>query len=69
MSIKIDLCLKKCIISCFILFIVLLMSTSSPLFAQDEEDEFTLEEITVTAEKREAELQESTYGHNCSKAG
>ena len=33
------------------------MSTASDLFAQDEEDEFTLEEITVTAEKREAELQ------------
>ena len=56
MSIKIDLRLKKCIFSCFVLFIVLLMSTASPLFAQDE-DEFTLEEVTVTAEKREAELQ------------
>ncbi len=39
----------------------LMLGLSTPLFAADQEedetDEFTLEEITVTAEKREAELQ------------
>ncbi len=60
MSIKIGLWRKKSIFSCFALLIVFFMSTASDLFAQDgedEEEEFTLEEITVTAEKREAQLQ------------
>ena len=57
MSSKIGLCFKGCFFSCFVLFIAsLMLSTASPLFAQGDE-EFTLEEITVTAEKREAELQ------------
>lgn len=42
----------------FILCIAsIMLAASGPAFAQDEEDEFMLEEITVTAEKREAELQ------------
>ncbi len=61
MSSKIGLCFKNRFTSCFVLFISMLMcGTVSPLFAQDDEyddDEFTLEEIVVTAEKREAELQ------------
>ena len=44
-----------CIILCF--FFVTLGLSVPVLAADDEEDEFTLEEITVTAEKREAELQ------------
>ena len=57
MSSKIGLCFKNYYFSCFVLLIVsLMLSTAGPLFAQDEE-EFTLDEITVTAEKREAELQ------------
>ncbi len=48
---------------CFfvVCFLSLTMGIAGPVFAADEEeedtDEFTLEEITVTAEKREAELQ------------
>ena len=56
---KIGLCYKNWFLSCLVLFITsLMLSTASPLFAQDE-DEFMLEEITVTAEKREAELQKT----------
>ena len=60
MSSRMDLCFKKFFSNWFALFIgSLMLSTASPLFAQEEidEDEFTLEEIVVTAEKREAELQ------------
>ena len=46
---------KNWLLSCFIL--ALTLGISGPAFAEDEEDEFMLEEITVTAEKREAELQ------------
>ena len=43
----------------FVLCFVSITLICSPVFAADEEaaDEFTLEEITVTAEKREAQLQ------------
>lgn len=59
MGSKISLFLKNWFLHCFILFIVpLTLGASIPAFAQDDdEDEFMLEEITVTAEKREAELQ------------
>lgn len=42
--------------SCLTLCMALAVGASGQVFAQDE-DEFTLEEIVVTAEKREAELQ------------
>ncbi len=41
----------------FVLTLCLTLGVSGPLFAQDDADEFTLEEVVVTAEKREAELQ------------
>ncbi len=43
----------------FVLSLISLTLINCPVFAADEKatDEFTLEEITVTAEKREAELQ------------
>ena len=54
MSSKNGLCLKKRYSYRFVLFIIsLMLSAASPVIAQDEEDVFTLEEITVTAEKRE----------------
>lgn len=49
--------LLYCLVLCFV---SLSLGLSVPVFAQDEEDkdnEFTLEEIVVTAEKREAVLQ------------
>lgn len=55
MSSKVGLCFKSSFYCCLVLVVLLMFSTAGPLFAQD--DEFTLEEITVTAEKREAELQ------------
>ena len=49
---------KNRFLYCFLLcFFVTSLLLSVPLFAADEEDEFVLEEITVTAEKREAEVQ------------
>lgn len=43
---------------CFLLLcFTLTLGESKSVSAQEKDDEFTLEEITVTAEKREAELQ------------
>ncbi len=54
MSSKIGVCFKNWY---FFLVVTLLFGTAGPLLAQDTEDEFTLDEIVVTAEKREAEIQ------------
>ncbi|MBN1905772.1 MAG: Plug domain-containing protein, partial [Deltaproteobacteria bacterium] len=56
MSSRIGLCCKNWYLSCFMLLALFIFSMATPIFAADEE-EFMLEEITVTAEKREAELQ------------
>jgi len=57
MGFKRDLFFWRWFICCFSMLIYLGTAGGiSPVLAQDE-DEFTLEEITVTAEKREAELQ------------
>jgi len=50
---------KYWLLYCLSFFIALVIGISDQTWAQDEEDEdvFTLEEITVTAEKREAALQ------------
>lgn len=48
--------------TCIVLLLFSLMLLGYPVFAQDEkksDDEFQLEEITVTAEKREAQLQKT----------
>jgi len=58
---KTRLLFKDWLLYCFILcFVTMALGISGPVFAADkenDEDVFTLEEITVTAEKREAELQ------------
>jgi len=58
---KTRLLFKDWLLCCFVLcFVSMALGISSPVFAADdenEEDVFTLEEVTVTAEKREAELQ------------
>jgi outer membrane receptor protein involved in Fe transport len=56
MSSRIGLCCKNWYFSCFMLLVFFIFSLATPLFAAEDE-EFMLEEITVTAEKREAELQ------------
>ncbi len=49
---------KDWLLCCLVLcFISISLGLSGPVFAADDDSEFTLEEITVTAEKREAELQ------------
>jgi len=57
---KVRLLFKYWLLCCLSLCLIpLILGTSSPVYAQEEEDieEFMLEEIVVTAEKREAELQ------------
>ncbi|NLD38250.1 MAG: TonB-dependent receptor [Desulfatiglans sp.] len=56
MSSRIGLRCKNWQFSCFMLLALFIFSTATPIFAAEDE-EFMLEEITVTAEKREAELQ------------
>lgn len=57
MSSRIGLCCKNLYFSCLTLLALFIFSSATPLFAAEDDEEFMLEEITVTAEKREAELQ------------
>ncbi|KPK74318.1 MAG: hypothetical protein AMJ79_14490 [Phycisphaerae bacterium SM23_30] len=56
---KVRLLFKYWFLCCLSLCLVpLILGTSSPVYAQEEDvEEFMLEEIVVTAEKREAEIQ------------